>query len=361
MNNSSTLTDKVRNAFNKSKTIGNKMVNSTTKIKNNISTGISEKVNKISNITTKPQWIQGSLFSLNSFVESNTAFSKFVFIILLLLVFIFLLQVGMIIITKFINGYSGEVYLLKGLISANKERQIYNNPNTSNSTTILRSVNEYDGIEFTWSVWVYVDSLGSNQYNYYKIFSKGTLDSSANLNPIIKGTSDSHLPYTKIINNSPGMYLTKYVPTEDSINRAPNIVFNETIGDEISLIVVINTYNTTSTDNTFAEIINISKIPVKKWFNCTLTVKNKSAFVYFNGKLDKQIDLTNVPVQNNYDTYVGDKSGFNGFISNLRYFNRAISYEEIQNINSSGPNMTNLDTLDTNKLDYLSMNWYYNR
>lgn len=360
MNSSSTLTNKVRNAFNKSKSIGDKMINSTTKLKNNISTGISEKVNKMSNMTTKPKWLQGSLFSLNSFVESNTAFSKFVFIILLLLVFIFLLQVGMIIITKFINGYSGEVYVIKGLCNANKETIVPNNPNAKNSATILRSVNENDGIEFTWSVWVYVESLGTNNYQYYRIFSKGLLDESTNLNTHIKGTTSDKLVYTKIINNSPGMYLTQYVPTSDSDNKVPNITFNSTASEDISLVVVINTYNSTSTDSTFAEIINISKIPIKKWFNCTLTVKNKSASVYFNGKLDKKIDLGNVPVQNNYDTYVGESSGFNGFISNLRYFNRAISYEEIQNINTTGPNMKSIDTLDNKKLDYLSMSWYYN-
>jgi hypothetical protein len=362
MNEKSTLTNKVRNVFNKSKNIGSKVINSTTKIKNNISTGISDKVNKISNITNKPQWFQSSMNMYNSFIESNTAFSKFVFIILLLLAFIFLLQVSMIIMTKFINGYSGEVYVINGLVNANREKIVYNNPNENESVSIIRSVNENDGIEFTWSVWVYVDSLGTDTYKYYKIFSKGKGVLDASLNTNILGTTSQHLPYSKIINNSPGMYLTKYIPSnENKSYTAPSIKdFTVSSDGKISLAVVLITYNVDSTDNDFAEIINIDEVPVKKWFNCTLVVKNKTANIYFNGKLYTSKDLNNVPLQNNYDVYVGETSGFDGYISNLRYFNRAILYEEIQNINSYGPNMKSVDTINATKNDYLAMSWYYN-
>jgi hypothetical protein len=39
---------------------------------------------------------------------------------------------------------------------------ITQNPNLTGSNTIYRSVNASDGIEFTWSVWIFINEL---QYN----------------------------------------------------------------------------------------------------------------------------------------------------------------------------------------------------
>jgi hypothetical protein len=360
-NKSSTLTNQVKSVLNKTKNISDKVMNTTSKIKNSISSGITNKVNKISNTSTKPQWFQISYSYLNTFIETNTAFSKFVFIILVLILFVFLFQLGMIIITKFINGFSGDVYVLKGLTSSNQERIISNNPNNKDSVAIIKSVNQDDGIEFTWNVWFYVNSLNNTtNYEYRKIFSKGISNTNNTVySSNIYNLSNTNLPYSKIINNSPGMYLTKYIPDTGTI--APNIVFNDpTTKNDIALVVIINTFNTNTINNEFAEFITIDNIPIGKWVNCSLNVKNRSVSVYINGKLNKSVTLQNVPTQNNYDTYIGESSGFSGYISNLRYFNRSISYEEIRSINSYGPNLTSVDTINTTNQDYLSMNWYYN-
>ncbi len=360
-NKSSTLTNQVKSVLNKTKNISDKVINTTSRIKNSISSGITNKVNKISNTNTNPQWFQSASSYLNTFIETNTAFSKFVFIILVLILFVFLFQLGMILITKFINGFSGDVYVLKGLTISNQERIISNNPNNEESVAIIKSINQDDGIEFTWNVWFYVNSLNNTtNYEYRKIFSKGTSSSNNTVySSNINNPTDTNLPYSKIINNSPGMYLTKYIPDTGKI--APNIRFNDpTNKNDIALVVVINTFNSTTNSNDFAEFITIDKIPIGKWVNCSLNVKNRTVNVYINGKLNQSVTLQNVPTQNNYDTYIGEGGGFSGYISNLRYFNRSISYEEIRSINSYGPNLTSVDTINTTNQDYLSMNWYYN-
>ena len=65
--------------------------------------------------------------------------------------------------------------------------------------------------------------------------------------------------------------------------------------------------------------------------------------------------------QNYYDTYVGDKNGFGGHISALKYYDYAINDDYIQYIMNKGPN---LSKEDDDKLSYnapyLSLRWYYN-
>ncbi len=354
--NSSTLTNQVKSAFSKTKNIGDKVMNSTSKIKNSISTGFSDKVNKISNATTGSQWFQGVSSFITNFIESNTSFSKFVFLMLVLLLFIFLFQVGMAIMTRFINGYSGDVYVIKGMINSNKEQSIPSNPNNKDSVSIIKSVNQYDGIEFTWNVWFYIDEV-TNNYEYKRIFSKGKgIKDKTNLNSSLKEETS---PYSKIINNSPGLYITNYIPDPDnSSSIVPGITFTNDASN-VSLVIALNTYNPSNSNSEFAELITVKDVFIKKWINCTVIVKNRTVNVYINGKYNKEKILNNIPVQNNYDTYVGDDNGFKGYISNLKYYNRAISYEEVRSLYSAGPNLKIIDTITPNGQDYASMSWYY--
>lgn len=352
---STTLTEQVKNVFSKTKNIGDKVMNSSSKIKNSITSGITNKVNKISNSTSKSKWFQSSSTIFKDFTETNTAFSKFVFIILVLLMFIFLFQVGMAILTKFIVGFSGDVYVIKGLCNANKEKIVYSNPNIKESVPILRSVNENDGIEFTWSVWFYInDSTNITGNEYKKIFSKGTgIDNTSKLKSELKA---SGTPYSKIINNSPGMYLTKHI-SDNTSSIVPNINFID--DTNVALVITLNTFTPAAGNSEIAELITVKKMFIEKWVNCTLIVKNRTANVYINGVYNKQKILNNVPTQNNYDTYIGQANGFDGYISNLKYYNRAISYEEVRSIYATGPNLTSVDNITPSGTDYGSLKWYY--
>jgi hypothetical protein len=72
--------------------------------------------------------------------------------------------------------------------------------------------------------------------------------------------------------------------------------------------------------------------------------------------------LNNLPVQNYYDVLVGDNpNGFTGSVSSLRYFNKALGYDEIQNLFGKGPNLKSLENngISPQGTDYISMNWYY--
>jgi hypothetical protein len=80
-----------------------------------------------------------------------------------------------------------------------------------------------------------------------------------------------------------------------------------------------------------------------------------------NGVMTQRKNLQTLPNQNYYDTYVGDKYGFDGYISSLNYYAYALNYDQIQNDFVKGPNMKlQGQSNQINYKDYLAMNWYYN-
>ena len=60
--------------------------------------------------------------------------------------------------------------------------------------------------------------------------------------------------------------------------------------------------------------------------------------------------------------YVNYNGGFDGAISNLKYYNYAIGTFEINSIMYKGPNLKSSkeSKLSDTKADYLSTNWYFN-
>jgi hypothetical protein len=223
-------------------------------------------------------------------------------------------------------------YILNGMVPSNVKKVISANPNVAESIPIFRSINQAQGIEFTWNVWFMVQDVTGidNTSGGALIFSKGA-------SPLQEqGEINKHL------NVSPGLFLN------------PGINNN-------TLTVILNTFNASnSEDSEFLETINIPDIPMKKWMCCTIRVQGTYVDVYINGVLTKRTILVNIPKQNYYDIYVGDANGFKGYISSLRYYSKAINYDEIQALFTAGPSLQMLEGDDMPKsTDFLSMNWYY--
>jgi len=226
-------------------------------------------------------------------------------------------------------------YIINGMVSSDVQTVISANPNIDESVPIYRSINEAQGVEFSWNVWFVVQDVTgvSNTNGGALIFSKGK-NTSSNITTDITN---------KYINVSPGVFLT------------PNSNQND-------LLIVLDTFipNNTSSKN-YYESITIPNIPMQKWVCCTIRVQGTYVDVYINGVLTKRTILINLPKQNYYDTYIGDTSGFKGYISSLRYYSKAISYDEIQSLFAAGPSLKMLNnSLMPPSSDFLSMNWYYN-
>lgn len=270
------------------------------------------------------------------FLESNTLFAKFAFIILIVIVFMFLLSLGIMLIQYFLTP-SSNPYIVKGMVDGNAGITIPQDPGNSESILIKRSNNEKTGLEFTWSSWIYIDDLhiGDEYQKFQHIFHKG---------------NDSYdVDGIATVTNGPGLYLKQKVSND---NSEPNTA---------SIYVVMDT-KTGKTYNA-ENALEIKDIPLKKWVNIIIRMKNIVMEVYVNGVVSGQLQFRELPIQNYYDVNIGKNGGFFGKISNLRYYKEALTIFDINNIVSAGPDIRTFrfDVKKMNDYNYISNMWYTNK
>ena len=258
-------------------------------------------------------------FGTREFLESNSLVAKFAFLLLVIFAFIILLRIGISALGYFLKP-DNSPKLINGMVDAQHMIIFPQDPSSNNAVTIYRSVNEAKGLEFTWSTWIFINNLQTNAGLYKHIFSKGN----SNLNS--NGMVDP--------NNAPGLYI------------APNTN---------SLVVVMNTYEVIN------EEIIIPDIPINKWVNIIIRCQNTTLDVYINGTITRSINLVGVPKQNYGDVYVAMNGGFDGYISNLWYYNYALGTSAIQSLVNSGPNtkMIGGNGLSDKIYNYLSLRWFF--
>tara|TARA_Y100000389_G_scaffold191184_1_gene216928 strand:- start:59 stop:991 length:933 start_codon:yes stop_codon:yes gene_type:complete len=303
---------------------------------------IKEKLDDAVSYDTK-QYLNSS----KEFVESNSAIAKTTFLLFVILIFIFIFIIASKIIL-FLFQPSNSPYILDSLISSGETRTVSQDLGNPKSVPILRSINEYDGIEFTYSIWMNVEEPTRNNIDYSHIFNKGTTDLSTN--GLIK------------TNNSPGLYLYsgKYKSSND---RTYNI--DSTI-NQMGVLIILNVFfdNTRVSDTStkHEERIYVDGIPIKKWVNITIRVNQQNIVdIYINGILTKRHRL-NYPVRQNYDSLnINYGNNYLGDITTFRYFNYAIGTFEIDQIISDGPSLktSRESNLAKSFPRYLSNSWYY--
>jgi hypothetical protein len=258
-------------------------------------------------------------FGTKEFFESNSLVAKFTFLLLVLFIFVILFRLGVTFVA-WLSEPKQSPKLINGMINAKQGITFVQDPSYNGAVTIYRSNNANEGIEFTWSVWIFIDDLQYLEGKYKSIFYKGNNNiSSTGLN---------------FPNNAPGLYIT------------PNTN---------SLLVIMNSYDVIN------EEIIIPDIPLNKWVNIIIRCQNTTLDVYINGIITRSIHLLGVPKQNYGDVYVAMNGGFSGNISNLWYYNYCLGTAAIQNIVSRGPNLKLVDPNKTvtKPTDYLSLRWYF--
>lgn len=276
---------------------------------------VSGKLNEFSNTTNAA--VSGS--TSNSFADSNGIIAKFGFFILVIICFLIALNLGIQLISFFLTKPS-IVYIINGMIDGTSKTVILQNPNEKDSKIIRRSNNAITGIEFSWSVWLRLDGISSSSTtDYQNIFVKGD------------GTNT----------NAPGVYLSK----------------------TNSLRIMIDTSSEYSSKVTSpsTQIIDISNIPMKKWFHLLVRCQNKYLDVYINGMVAYRTNLINVPLQNYDNVIVCNNGGFIGKLSNLIYYDRALNSVDINGLVNSGVNTSDIEnkgSVGNVGSNYLSTLWY---
>jgi hypothetical protein len=215
---------------------------------------------------------------------------------------------------------------------------IHQDANTySDAKTISLSTNERTGIEFSYSLFLYVlpDTFDSTDTNTFKhVFHKG--------------------------------YETPW-PL-----MGPGVFMNATTN---TMRVIMNTYKNPYT------YVDVTNIPIQKWVHVVLNCVNNGLDIFINGGLAKRLSFDNtLPYQNFQDLILfsnvrmntlgnsnlpvvlgGAKfflaGTFTGSISNLIYARYALSVSEIQNLMARGPSSKVLTTT-IEQPPYLADDWW---
>ncbi|MEE9573924.1 MAG: LamG-like jellyroll fold domain-containing protein [Candidatus Neomarinimicrobiota bacterium] len=259
------------------------------------------------------KYVSGS----REFLSSNSLAAKVVFLILVVILFVYFLRLG-ILILGWIMSPTHNPKVVHGLKDAKKLKVVAQNPNISGSKPILRSRNQRGGIEFTWSVWLYIDDLQYKMGQKKHIFHKG---------------SDTMKDGAAYPNNAPGLYLH---PTRNT------------------LIITMNTYTTMN------EEVQINDIPLNKWINVAIRLQGQHLDVYINGQLALRHVFKSVPKQNYGKVYVNMNGGFSGSMSDLWYHDYALTGTQIMDIVRTGPDLVDRDAGDGLPVPpYLSLKWFF--
>jgi len=356
MENNKSMSNSLKEALNN---IGNKAATTATSVKNtvnNTSTNVSNILaNTEKSIVDSTKSVSQSLQNFGSqtgtsianaeFLSTNSIVAKTVFILLLLIVFLVLFKVGVFLMEYFFLPNQNPYVYGKGTIAGNTAFVISTNPNVSNHVQLPRSNNKSTGLEFTWSFWLSftMSNISSGSPNvYHNIFNVGD------------AIYDTSTGISKV-NNAPGVYMIQDTQQDTTNNNA--------FSGYAKLHILMDQESQSNTPT-----IDIDNLPYNKWFHVAIRLENTVMDVYINGLLTQRTTFDAVPKQNFYDVNICQNGGFNGYMSNLQYFSRALNVFDINSIIFWGPDLTpatvngkstNMSGLKT--YDYLSSDWYFNK
>tara|TARA_B100001094_G_C18169072_1_gene793970 strand:+ start:1059 stop:2021 length:963 start_codon:yes stop_codon:yes gene_type:complete len=293
-----------------------------------------------------PYGSENFISSGREFLNSNTLIAKATFLLLAIILFIFLFYVFSRIIIYFLTP-SENPFIIKGMKDATQAMSIPQTFADKSSVPIYRSKNEYDGTEFTYAFWMYVNDLTYNENKDFKhVFHKGS-----------SGNSEDKFDGVYGPNNAPGVYL--YTGKK---NLSDNLLEKYPI---LGMLIRMNVFHDSDNINSpykYFDDIYVDGIPIKKWVSVVIRVTGQNIVdVYVNGTLTKRHKLSNIVKQNYDNIYINLNGGFGGNLSNLRYYNYAIGTFEIYRITSEGPDLTIAEntSLQKSKPFYLSSQWYF--
>jgi hypothetical protein len=282
---------------------------------NSVAENVSNQISKVTSISFK------------DFVSSNSLISKVAFTLLVMFIFFLLLKFSITFIPRLFKE-SSSPYIFNGTIEGSHSVVVPQDPKYDNAIPILRSVNEKNGIEFSWSLWMFLDDNAvSNGNTNIHIFHKGDSHTTGDLHKIA----------------APGLYLD---------------------GQNNNLLVTMNTHNSGKDDDKL-EKIEVSGVPMNKWVNIIIRVKNRRVDVYINGTIKRSVELDGVPKQNYGEIFIAQNTSPSlqgSKLSNLRYHDHALNVYDIQKLVQSGPNrkLVTSSAMTDNSSSYLAFDWYYN-
>ena len=245
-------------------------------------------------------------------VHEPTLLNQLLLLLIAIIIVLILAKLIEAAVNLFLNRSRGSPWLVPATKDAKKDLVIAQDPNMEASIPLRRSLNEQDGLEFTYMWWMYIEDFEYKKGSWKHVFHKGSSDSWPN--------------------RSPGVWL------HPSINR---------------MRVYMNSYQKIN------NYVDIDNIPVGKWFFCATIVTQDYLDVYINAQLKSRLSLEGIPKQNFGDVYVNAFGGYNGYLSKLHYYDYAVNFATLQSEFEAGPNMK-LPYENREKPPYLTPYWWAN-
>lgn len=171
------------------------------------------------------------------------------------------------------------------------------------------------GIEFTFSFWIYIASW---EYKYDK-------------EKIILYWKGKNIKEQILLNTSHPLFVEKCIKKETKHMYGKYGGLKVYLDKKSNNLIVDYTLMDGSTES-----ITVENIPLQKWLNIIVLLRLRNLDVFLNGALIANKFLNKVPLYGKHKLIVNSKKGFDGYISKLKYYNKAISYPEIKRIFKNG-------------------------
>ena len=266
-------------------------------------------------------------FSMNNNNNSNNSFLKKnkVYIIIAVVLLVIILIVSGILIYRYLQSNRRVNTITKNIIP-------YIHDGFVEKTISYDSLpSSSEGNEYNLNMWLYI-----NEYDNMKDGAK----------PIIYHGDASDLSY----DDKP----------EEHSNSNPSIWFRKGM-NTLRVIVGLDTeYSTKCTtavagSNTEsvcasnkkdkADVCDVHHFPMQRWVNVNVSLTNNVIDIFMDGQLHKSCILNGAPTINKYPLHIcksasesgGSFGGFNGYISKLRYSNKALNMDSISQFYREGP------------------------
>ena len=269
--------------------------------------------------------------------------------LVLIMVLYLTLSMGEILYKSFTGMWNNKVELFPNTYTSGaKMFTAIQNPTNPAALTVNVSNNQRSGVEFSYSMFVFLnsDTFSSGNAKLYHILHKGY----SKVYPLL----------------GPGIF---------------------SWGNTNNIRVFMNCYDT------WDNYTDIENIPVDKWFHIVVSCKGNTLYVYINGNLKQKVALSgNTPPYQNYGNvylFSSRKISLNpvttsslqsdigftgtsppasldfdgaakGMASRVTYFSYALTYTEIQALMNMGPSNV-MEGSDMSLPPYLSDTWWANR
>jgi len=231
-------------------------------------------------------------------------------IVIMVLVLVAIFYIARYLLIRYQTASVNSPTLLDGSKNAKHALVISQDPTSVNYIPITKSDGQ-DGIHFSYGFWILVEGFDYKKGEWKHIFHKG---------------NSSSYP-----NRAPGAWLHP---------------------DKNSIRIYMNTL-----DN-ILEYVDVDNIPIRKWIYVNIVLQNRNLDIYVNAFLKVRKELSSLPKQNDDDLWINMYGGFEGYISNMKYYSYAIDFNKMNTTMKAGPSKNNC--IDTGEVPpYLDDSWWF--